>query len=197
VNNNFSSKKIVLQMKNFFSSQKLYYVIIIFLIALNILLIVKNVERQNKINSLVSEIKSIEKNSSHLDVLIKKIKINLLNNEISLITIIDEKGCIDCILNAIKGLNKLKKDFKEKIEVFYLGDRKQYLNILGADFDYRNIKSIEEIMDVKYDSKQPINFLIDKNNNVHQIFISEPSFPDRTIAFYNNVNYLFNLIYKY
>jgi|SRR5690606_3555634 len=164
---------------------------------LNLFLIYQIINKQNKINALTSIIQIVESkerlgnlNSS----IVKEIKIKDSINKLKLISVITQEGCISCIQAEINYLNQLSNKYKNFVDIYFIGDNKNYLKALNSTFKYKIITNINEIVDIRSKVIQPFSLLIDSQKKIQKFNIASVVAPEKTEQFYSEVLSLLDII---
>ncbi|MEX1268958.1 MAG: hypothetical protein WEA56_08150 [Balneolaceae bacterium] len=176
------------------------------LMLFNLLLLYTNHIRQNKIDSLSSQVLLLEEDrywNNKVDDIIGNASvihndINLpANSGISLVVFITDRGCTSCLSFETSNLNELYKNYSESLSVYLIGNDEASLKgnliLYDAKFPTKYIKADQSILDIDFDFfSTVIALLIDGNGMIQDIYLSESGNPKKSKQFFQRMQSLFN-----
>ena len=129
-------------------------------------------------------------------------KVKLLTNEQNMkncpyvLVVFSDKGCHECVAENIHFVNKLYTKYNSHVFVYFKGNNSEYLKKFNTKFKYNIIKADSQLFSKKINCKQPIAFLIGKNNIVYDIHRTEVGVSEKTILFFSKISFLFKKMYN-
>jgi hypothetical protein len=186
-------------MKFNFTNKKYLYAVGI-LVIVDIILLFQNINKQISVKELERQITSYEiiQNdkvfyfNDFFNINMKNIKTK--NYKILLICLLDQHVCRSCLLNEIQEINKIYHKYSNNIIVFYSGDP-NYLNSLGAKFNYELVEDIQKVFMLPYDIDNPTSLLVDAKGNVYFSHKAINGNTTDSYKYFQKVNSLFQLVY--
>lgn len=173
--------------------------IILLFVILNIFLLYKNINRQNKINELNSQIIEHEIKdydnfvSDEIHIINSKLQ---LNKKLYLQVIFSDQGCPTCLTYEIPNLEHFYATYPNFVQIFLRSQRKNYWDFYNVNFSYVSIDHQQQVLETRNDFINPAIFLVDGNGTIHHIYVSEPGNREKSDRFYRRMHSLFNSISK-
>lgn len=179
--------------QNFNINKVIFLALIIALVGINIFAMYTNVERQNEINSLKSE---INQNIFRLNLLkdgeVKHSGVVRNESRLSkLFVFIPQSSCGSCLDYEIPNLNEFYESYGERTEVYLVGNQTSVLENYGAEFDYKIIDPSENIFNYNLTFLNPIIVLVNGNNEMIYLYLSDVNGEEKSNSFYNKMDILF------
>ncbi len=172
--------------------------VILLIVMLNLFLLYTNIQRQNRVNILTNQLNVCEQQSIRSSQFYDEVQLpgNLINNKhtLSLITFFSEQGCSPCVVEEIRFLNDLYVKYQSFIDIYLTDGSDNYLNRLGAAFEYRTVEHVLDLVDLNVDN--PVSLLIDRNNTVQMVHKAETGNPETSRFFFERVRSLFEIVYE-
>lgn len=175
---------------------------LIILISLNIWLLYGKASLEQQVNRL--EAQNMQK-SGILSQMVDPVQftpadtdLNFPTKSIGLVVLFSGSGCKSCVVAEIEYLNRWHQKFDGHVQVYFLGQSKQYLKQFGAEFPFKKIESASDLFNVSLPIGNPIAAVIDQNNYVQAIHtndLSRPGSKQRRANFYQRAASLFNSVY--
>mgnify|MGYP003565251188 CR=1 FL=1 len=168
-----------------------FLTVTIALVLLNIFLMITNVERQNEVESLLD---FIEQNHKNLDEFIIEggrvthPEIDYDNDsDFTLLIFIPEKSCPDCLIYEIPNLNSFHKEYTEHVDVFVIGNNKEFLNQYEAEFSALLLETNSVITEPQMDHLNPYAYLVDSKGNIQSMYYAEVGNERKSKLFYQRM----------
>jgi len=118
----------------------------------------------------------------------------LRGTPLSVVVILDERGCAPCIRSEIHALNAHWATIKAHTSVYYYGDRQAYLKGHEIKFEYNMIAGMSAIYGDDLGPINPVSILI-ANSQILDVRVSNPTnpyFETLALAWYTGVGSVVN-----
>lgn len=165
------------------------FIIIVLLVLINIYYIYNYYSYKYSDNLDVS-IESVEDLNYYL---MQNIDINILphsENKPYLLTIIFQNSCNSCIKDEIQNINKYYSQLEGQISVLFVGDDRDFLKEMGAEFEYAVSSTTEKYLGFNLFPVNPISVFFDSNfiYEIRIVDIEKPFSERFTALFYKKVH---------
>jgi len=178
---------------------KIFWSVLIILVGLNIWLLYGKLNLQQEVNRLqVESLKKAGITSTTTE------PINFSGPELAvakplkMIAIFTDYGCGSCVISEIKHLNDWSRNYPNALQIFYQGATNNYLEEVGAEFEYQEVESARDLFNVTMPVGNPIAVIVDENNTaqiLHTNDLSRLGSDRRRTNFYKQAESLFASVY--
>ncbi len=179
-------------------NKNIYYFAILFLLSLlNLFLLYTNVERQNAINALNSQLiyyeDYVHRNEAEFSIINEALQFP--DKNLFLITLFTDRGCASCLNYEIPNAETFSSAFNDRHRVFLVSDDDIFLKHRGVGFAYSVFDTYDHILNTEFTFSGTAAFLVDGNGVIHDVYIAEIGNQEKSDQFYSRMHSLFNSVF--